>query len=435
MGYLGTWDQQLAVQESATIHHRSRLLLSAVDTHGGLILLENPSTSMTWDDPLMYEWVHATAPYGAQASACKFGKDWAKTWMFVSNRPDIFAVACSCDHLPGQHQSIVGARLPDGTFLSRLTAEYPVLLAEALASIISPYVSHDGHVLPLHNWRDILPSQLEWPLHQSRVEDGGGLPSTACHFSAGSKDPLQHLRKRWFTRLCDSKHCLKITAALTSGCKGDPLSSDELSPYISDLLDFLGLPPGDHLLTVPPGQPFRLDLWLAMARHLQDPDGEFLSMLKTGVPLGVNEALSPSPAWPTHAPCDTMPEPLVDHIDAWKSARDHPDIVADLIQAEIADGFIEPVPGGLSALKHMYSRTAVGKLGVVLAPNRSPRLVVDSSISNVTVNTHIPNHTLLPRISDVMSCAPASWATFSQGQRCHMIIKVEYYEVIVHNQA
>ena len=27
-----TWEQQLAVQESATIHHRSRLLLSAVDS-------------------------------------------------------------------------------------------------------------------------------------------------------------------------------------------------------------------------------------------------------------------------------------------------------------------------------------------------------------------------------------------------------------------
>ena len=73
-----TWEQQLLVQESATIHHRSRLLLSSVDAHCGLILLENPSTSMTWDDPMMYEWVQMVAPYAAQASACKFGKDWAK---------------------------------------------------------------------------------------------------------------------------------------------------------------------------------------------------------------------------------------------------------------------------------------------------------------------------------------------------------------------
>ena len=38
--------------------------------------------------------------------------------------------------------------------------------------------------------------------------------------------------------------------------------------------------------------------------------------------------------------------------------------------------------------------------------SRSVRLVVDSSISMVTANTVLPNHMLLPRISDVMQCAP-----------------------------
>lgn len=39
---------------------------------------------------------------------------------------------------------------------------------------------------------------------------------------------------------------------------------------------------------------------------------------------------------------------------------------------------------------------------------RSPRLVVDSSISNVTANTCLPNRMTLPRISDVVSAAPVS---------------------------
>eukprot|EP00435_Cladocopium_sp_Y103_P041493 s465_g11.t1 len=52
------------------------------------------------------------------------------------------------------------------------------------------------------------------------------------------------------------------------------------------------------------------------------------------------------------------------------------------------------------------AKVAIGKLGVVLAEGRSPRLVVDSSISNVTANTILPNHMLLPRISDVIACAP-----------------------------
>ena len=64
----------------------------------------------------------------------------------------------------------------------------------------------------------------------------------------------------------------------------------------------------------------------------------------------------------------------------------------------------------------MHSKTAIGKLGVVLAPGRSPRLVVDSSISMVTANTVLPNHMLLPRISDVIQCAPDSMASQQMTQ-------------------
>ena len=81
-------------------------------------------------------------------------------------------------------------------------------------------------------------------------------------------------------------------------------------------------------------------------------------------------------------------------------------LVRELIAEEVASGFIALVPGGLQELQQQYPKTAVGKLGLVLAEGRSPHLVVDSSISNVTANTILPNHMLLPRISDVMACAP-----------------------------
>ena len=155
--------QQLAVEESAAIHDRSRILLSEVDKQGGLAILENPATSMTWDDPLMAQWVHTVAPFAAQASACQFGKDWAKAWMFVANRPDIFAVAKSCPHGANVHQQIAGVRMTDGSFLSRITAEYPPDLAHALASIIAPYVTKSSMVVPLDNWQAALPQSLKWP--------------------------------------------------------------------------------------------------------------------------------------------------------------------------------------------------------------------------------------------------------------------------------
>ena len=113
---------------------------------------------MTFDDLLMVQWIQAVAPFAAQASACQFGKDWAKTWMFVANRPEIFAVARSCPHEFGVHQQISGIRMADGSFFSRLTAEYPQELAIALATLIAPFVSRGNTVLPLDSWKNMLPS-------------------------------------------------------------------------------------------------------------------------------------------------------------------------------------------------------------------------------------------------------------------------------------
>ena len=57
--------------------------------------------------------------------------------------------------------------------------------------------------------------------------------------------------------------------------------------------------------------------------------------------------------------------------------------------------------GGVAALKAQYSSCAVGKLGLVQAPEWSPRLVVDSSVSAVTENTrHIVGLNFGPRTRD-----------------------------------
>ena len=124
-------------------------------------------------------------------------------------------------------------------------------------------------------------------------------------------------------------------------------------------------------------------------------------------------------------------QPLQDCLDSWKSAQDHPDIVHSLIQEELDAGFIAHVPGGVPQLKQLYSKTAIGKLGVVLAPGRSPRLVVDSSISMVTANTALPNHMLLPRISDVIQCAPEGMAIQQMTQLTLDVAKA-HRRILVH---
>ena len=134
--------------------------------------------------------------------------------------------------------------------MSRITAEYPPELARALATIISQHVTTGSGEVPLEQWQQLLPSRLQWPVLMNRVEDGGGLPSTAFHMTKCIADPLVKLRSRWFKRLGDTRHCLKNTAALISGCRdhmwrifwkvlGAPQVITCFTLLLANLLDFI----------------------------------------------------------------------------------------------------------------------------------------------------------------------------------------------------
>ena len=265
--------------------------------------------------------------------------------------------------------------------------------------------------MTLVDWQKLLPVSLRWPEHHHRIEDGGGLPSTALCIAPRGVPAMQALRAKWFQRLCDSRDCLRVVAKLQSGHPGPPLPEVELQPYLDDLLTTLGHTAAcESILLIAPGQPFRLQLWKLIAETWCDPDADFLDLLSVGVPLGVNEPLDPSPAWPVSQSALSDESPLMECTSSWKSALDNLPLVRESIAEEVTAGFIEHVPGGLDELQATYSKTAVGKLGLVIADGRSPRLVVDSSISNVTANTVLPNHMLLPRISDLIACTPCEMA-------------------------
>ena len=93
---------------------------------------------------------------------------------------------------------------------------------------------------------------------------------------------------------------------------------------------------------------------------------------------------------------------------AWKSAIDNADVVDSLLASELQAGWIREIPGGDEELRSLYKHTAVGKLGVVLAPGRPPRLVVDSSVSGITSNMHLPNRSANPSLMDVRKSIPLS---------------------------
>ena len=139
-----------------------------------------------------------------------------------------------------------------------------------------------------------------------------------------------------------------------------------------------------------------------------DPDSDYFQLLRDGVPLGITSPIPPCPVMhPPPAPDSTV-IPLQHCDSAWKSALDHPDVVDELLASELEEGWIKLVPGGDAELRRLYPVSAVGKLGLVLAEGRPPRLVVDSSISGVTSNTSLPNRSSNPTLADVFSSMPLS---------------------------
>ena len=183
----------------------------------------------------------------------------------------------------------------------------------------------------------------------------------------------------------------------------------DLDPFLSDLRQCLGLNPADFavLLSVPPGQPFRLFLLEAHLSVSRDPDIAFVNTPVSGVPLIIDESMPPCPSL---FPAPPAPAPDVDLVhceSSWGSALSDPTTADRLLETEVAEGWVFVVPGGAGYLKQNCTRSTIGKPGLVKAPDRDPCVVVDSSGSGVTAHTHLPNKSANPTITCLRRCLPA----------------------------
>ena len=215
-----------------------------------------------------------------------------------------------------------------------------------------------------------------------------------------SPDPLTSLRSAWSKRLLDSG----LVSTISTLASAPPLSDEALAPFLEDLRLFLQVhdvhlasPPlcsrGPTLSAEPVALSFfdlprpRLGLFPAPPRRC--PVGDIISYIP------------PCPVMhPPPAPDSTV-IPLQRCDSAWESALDHPEVVDELLASELEEGWIKLVPGDDAELRRLYTVTAVGKLGLVLAEGRPPRLVVDSSVSGVTSITSLPNRSSNPTLADV----------------------------------
>ena len=139
------------------------------------------------------------------------------------------------------------------------------------------------------------------------------------------------------------------------------------------------------------GQPHRLHLLQALANSWGDPHMALLPFLQHGVPTGAVSALL------AKKPDTAVPPDLEICEGNWKMAEDEPETVQSLLRNEIANNWIVETGLSLAEAREKWPLgIAVGKLNVVFAEGKEPRLVLDSTVRHVNTRCHLPERLSLP---------------------------------------
>ena len=100
----------------------------------------------------------------------------------------------------------------------------------------------------------------------------------------------------------------------------------------------------------------------------------------------------------------------------WRSANVDASVTQQLLEEELAQGFCFKYEGSLEDAKKQWPLgLAIGKLGVVRAPGRSERLVLDNTICGTNGNCSIPERQCMPTVRDVKSCYPLQGSSSMQA--------------------
>ena len=194
--------------------------------------------------------------------------------------------------------------------------------------------------------------------------DGAGLFSSADHTAnntSAQPQPLLKLSQAMLAYLNKHRLVKHIADSLHEAQQEPPLSTEHclalagiirvhLAPHMS----------AEHFVSIAEGQPFRLHVLQSLARAIHDKDRDLPDILAQGVPTG---AFDPLP---------------------------------------MAQGWVRKFEGTeQDAALHWPSGTAIGKLNLVLAEGKEPRIVLDSSVCGLNPSVHLPERVALPTGADV----------------------------------
>ena len=385
-------------------------ILLAVFGTGGHVCLEQPSSAFSWQDPSVQDFLAETAAVCSVVPACCFGLSIHKKWLFASSLQDMSQLAGECNHASWEHENLVGKRDEWGGFRTQQSAVYPDGLCETIVQIIRPLFPRcapplDASVAYLN---DCVPKKgASDPPHS--FQDGAGIYSVPdWSVPPATAKPLPgDLRRSLLQWLSERRVPIRLQHHVRS-CEDSPLfSTDEVGElrtiFAACFQSSFGITSVDW--SVPPGQPYCLHALQCLSECLEDRDRSLWHCLLQGVPTGFDGDIPPSNVFLPALPTDDRSE-LAVCFGNWKGAEDSPALLQSLVQEEIDKGYLEEIESLSHAQQRWGDRVAVGRMNVVQAPGKAPRLIVDSSVCGTNGACYVPESYQLPLLESIRFSSP-----------------------------
>ena len=401
----------LRVVRSRTILERCVQILLAVYQSGGHCDLEQPRNALSWLEPAVQGYMLEVAADLVVVAACAYGCDMPKHWLFASSWRQIQSLASVCPHAEGTHAPIHGCD-SDGNFHSRQSAQFPEPLCNAFVCAIQGLfdVGQPLQACTLLQALESLPSR---PLDSfpRATQDGAGIYSYPDWSvpPSGIEDIFKPLRQQLHDFFRQCKAPSRLRQAVAEQCK-DPLFTQSEVDHMRRMWQQWSASsghPGSFDWSIAPGQPYAIEALAHLATLLGDKDVTLWESLRRGVPTGVHQNIPLSNCFIPYAQTESW-EPDMDVkicSGNWPGATANPELLMELLQAELDAGYVIEMPS-LEAARARWPRVAIGKANVIVSENRSPRLIIDPSVSGVNGAALIPERYMLPGFGDIRLAFP-----------------------------
>ena len=358
----------------------------------------------------MQDFLAETAAVCSVVPACSFGLNIRKKWLFASSLQDMSQLAGTCHHASWEHENLVGKHDEWGGFCTQQSAVYPDALCETIVQIIRPLfpLCEPAFDASAAHLSDCVPRKgVSDPPHA--FQDGAGIhsvpdwsvpPSTAKPLPGS----LRHSLLQW---LSDHRIPTRLQWHVQSSKDSPLFTMDEIGEpraiFSSWFQSAFGVASVDW--SVPEGQPYCLHALQCLSKCLGDRDRALWHCLLQGGPTGYDGDIPPSNVFLPALPNKDRTE-LAVCFGNWKGAEDSPALLQSLVQEEMDKGFLEEVESLAHAQQRWGDRVGVGRMNVVQAPGKAPRLIVDSSVCGTNGACYVPESYQLPLLESIRFSSP-----------------------------